>query len=294
MENSFMKAPFMEILYISLRQINAESDAFNIGQNDQANLPQKLHTTRVCCSRILPFLIGHYIPEGEVHWDIYLKCRDIGDVILSPTIPRKIIPFLSLQIDEFLSYFRSVFLETFTPKLHHLIYYPQLILKFGPLKYLWCMRFERLAHNTCNFKNLSYSFAKRHQLRKCWELTSPHSLHQHSYTEGEWAVPFRALPLKIQKGVIGRSEAVDIQGDERLGVFSTLMTNNVKYCVGDNLIVDFVEEDIPIFVKIEKILQFRGAWMIFGRLRIPKTFERHYHAFKLEDQKSGFLCSQGR
>ncbi|KAI7812698.1 hypothetical protein IRJ41_007415 [Triplophysa rosa] len=85
---------------------------------------------------------------------------------------------------------QSVFPKTFTPKLHYLINYPQLILKFGPLKQLWCMRFEgkhqyfkRLAHNTCNFKNLSYTLAKRHQLRQCWELTSLNSLHQNNYTE---------------------------------------------------------------------------------------------------------------
>lgn len=298
---------------VSLSQINAELDAFKIGRNERANLPQKLPQSVLkkntlsgsaaqvwCLFRILPFLIGHYIPEGEVHWDIYLKCRDIGDVILSPTIQRKSIPFLSLQIGEFLSSFQSVFPETFTPKLHFLIHYPQLILKFGPLKQLWCMRFEgkhqyfkRLAHNTCNFKNLSYTLAKRHQLRQCWELTSLDSLRQDNYTEGERVVPFRALPLEIQKGVIGKSEAEDVQGDERLGVCSSLKTNNVKYCVGDNLIIDLVEEDIPIFMKIVKILQFRGAWMIFGKLRIPITFERHYHAFKLEDQKEWILVQPG-
>ncbi|KAL1274383.1 hypothetical protein QQF64_027197 [Cirrhinus molitorella] len=219
-----------------------------------------------CLFKILPFVIGHYIPEGEVHWDIYLKCREIGDVILSPTIPRRIIPFLSLQIGEFLSSFQSVFPETFTLKLH-LIHLPQLILKFGPLRQLWCIRFEgkhqyfkRLAHSTCNFKNISYILAKRHQLRKCWELTSLDCLQQNIYTEGEWAIPFRALPREIQK--LERSEAEDIQGEERVGVFSSLKTNNVKYCLGDNFVIDVVEKDIPIFIKIVKILWFRGAWMI--------------------------------
>lgn len=74
---------------------------------------------------------------------------------------------------------------------------------------------------------------------------------------------------------------------------SSLKINNVKYCVGDNLIIDLVEEDIPIFMKIVKILRFRGAWMIFGKLRIPITIERHYHAFKLEDQKEWILVQPG-
>lgn len=56
---------------VSLSQINAELDAFNIGRNDRTNLPQKLPHSVLkqntlpgsaaqvwCLFRILPFLIG--------------------------------------------------------------------------------------------------------------------------------------------------------------------------------------------------------------------------------------------
>ena len=74
---------------------------------------------------------------------------------------------------------------------------------------------------------------------------------------------------------------------------SCLLTNNIKYTVGDNLIVDIVEEDIPIFIKIDKIVQFRGVWMIIGQLLIPKAFDSHYHAFKLEDQRKWVVVQPG-
>ncbi|XP_041960308.1 uncharacterized protein LOC121718930 [Alosa sapidissima] len=298
---------------VSLTDINAELDAFKIGRNDRSNIPQQLSQsvlkqTRLqgsaaqnwCLFRILPFLIGHYIPQGEVHWDIYLKCRAIGKVIFSPSIRKGVIPLLCQQIGEFLSDFQSAFPETFTPKLHFLIHYPRLILEFGPLKPLWCMRFEgkhqyfkRLSRNTCNYKNLCYTLSKRHQLRQCWELQSLDVLHQSNYTEGERLVPFRALSLDIQEGVSRKSGIVDIPSEEKLSVVSSLLTNNIKYTVDDNFIIDSVEEDIPVFVKIAKIVQFRGVWMIFGQLLIPKAFDRHYHAFKLEDQRTWIVVHPG-
>ena len=140
---------------VSLDSINAELEAFKIGKNHRRNIPQKLPQSVLknnrlqgsaaqnwCLFRILPFLNGHYIPEGEVHWDIYLKCREIGEILFSPAIRKSTIPVLSFQIGEFLSAFQSVFPETFTPKLHFPTHYPRLILQFGPLKPLWCMRFE--------------------------------------------------------------------------------------------------------------------------------------------------------
>ena len=75
---------------------NSEPEAFTFGKYYRANIPQTLPQSvlqrkltgsavpNFCLFRILPFLIGHYIPEGKIHWDIYLKCREIGDLILSP------------------------------------------------------------------------------------------------------------------------------------------------------------------------------------------------------------------
>lgn len=114
---------------VTLNDINSELEAFTFGKNDRGYIPQALPQSvlkrklpgsaaqNLCLFRILPFLIGHYIPEGEIHWDIYLKCREIGDLILSPCIRNSIIPVLSFQIGEFLSSFQTVFPDTFTPKL---------------------------------------------------------------------------------------------------------------------------------------------------------------------------------
>ena len=83
------------------------------------------------------------------------------------------------------------------------------------------------------------------------------------------------------------------QRKRKVGVVSSLLTNNIKYKVGDTIIIDVVEEDIPIFMKLEKIVQFRALWLIFGKLLTPKTFSCHYHAFSLEDQKKWVVVNPG-
>ena len=101
------------------------------------------------------------------------------------------------------------------------------------------------------------------------------------------------MPQDIREGVSGKSGVEDIPSEEKLGVVSCLLTNNIKYTVGDNFIIDIVEEDIPILIKIDKIVQFRGVWMIIGKLLIPKAIDSHYHAFKLEDQRKWVVVQPG-
>lgn len=72
-----------------------------------------------------------------------------------------------------------------------------------------------------------------------------------------------------------------------------LLTNIIKYKVDDNIIIDVVEEDIPIFNKMAKIIQFRALWMILGKLLTPKKLNRQYYAFSLEDQKKWIVVQPG-
>lgn len=223
---------------------------------------------------------------------MYLKCRETGEIILSPRIKKTVIPFLSLLIGEFLSDFLALFPDTFPPKLHFLTHYPRLISDFGPLKSLWCMRFEgkhqyfkRLTRNTCNFRNLCYILSRRHQLRQCWELTSLDALPQKTYTEGERSVPFRSFPCDLKEGVRNKSRTKDIPSEETLGVVNSLLTNNTKYKIGDSFVIDVAEDGIPVFMKVSKIVQFRAIWLIFGKLLIPQKFDYHNHAFLVQEGK---------
>lgn len=196
---------------ISLNNICSEIETFEFGKNDRGNKPQKINkqsirqgrlpgsaSERWCLFLLLPFIIGHHIPEGSMHWELYVLCREIIDIILAPSIKKSVLHYLYIIIGHFLSLFHSLFPGKVTPKLHYLIHYPRLIKQFGPLRLFCCMRFEgkhqhfkRLARNTFNFKNICFTLAKHYQLRQCWELMSVDVLRQDEYTEKQCSRPVR-------------------------------------------------------------------------------------------------------
>ena len=135
--------------------------------------------------------------------------------------------------------------------------------------------------------------SKRHQFWQCWVLTSLDILHQRSFTEGERQVLFRSLPFDIQEGIALKSEVEDIPKEEKVGVVSSLLTNNIKYKVGDTIIIDVVEEDISIFMKLEKYRTVQGSGLSLEKLLTPKTFNCHYHAFSLENQNKWGVVHPG-
>lgn len=101
-------------------------------------------------------------------------------------------------------------------------------------------------------------------------------LPQKTYTEGERSVPFRSLPCDLKKGMRNKSTINDIPSEKTQVVVNsqqTNMTNNTKYKIGDSLVIDVVEDGIPVFIKVCKIAQFRAIWFIFGKLLIPQKFK---------------------
>ena len=83
---------------------------------------------------------------------------------------------LRALIENFYSHFIKFSSDLVKPKLHFLLHYPRLIEIYGPLRNLWCMRFESfhrkikiIAHNCQNFKNICLTVAKRIQSLKCYE-----------------------------------------------------------------------------------------------------------------------------
>ena len=125
---------------------------------------------------LLPFIIGTNIPKTMQGWLLYIMLRKIVDIMLAPVLDSNWIPYLEMQIAEFMTLFLELFPGKFSPKLHYVVHYPQLLKNFGPLQHLWCMRFEekhqyfkRLLSVVCNFQNIAYTLAHHHQMRQCFE-----------------------------------------------------------------------------------------------------------------------------
>ena len=67
--------------------------------------------------RILPFLVGDKIPEGDSYWECFLCLRKLLDIVLSPITSDN----LCVHHTRFISLYGS---GRYIPKLHFLIHYP--------------------------------------------------------------------------------------------------------------------------------------------------------------------------
>ena len=87
-------------------------------------------------------------------------------------------------------------------------------------------------------------------------------------------VNFDSLPADWQLCFSERlaSSHMEYNGDT-LWTFTKPEKDNVKYAVKDCFVVDLLhEEEIPLFVQVKYILNYRGLWFICSCLLLPEAF----------------------
>ena len=132
-----------------------------------------------CCSELVPIAASpnsywwsNKESPGRPSRLLFLKLREIVELICAPKIHANQVAYLNILIREYLDSRVSLFPDkSAKPKHHYLLHYPDLILKFGPLIRLWTLRFEskhtyfkQCARKLRNFKSLGSTLAERHQL----------------------------------------------------------------------------------------------------------------------------------
>lgn len=187
---------------------------FKVGFRDKKNKPEDLHpnimkdyhalkgtaSQKWCLFRLLPLILASTIPEGNVHWDLYLKYREIVDIVLPTQMPSEILPYLEDRIQNFLQTYQELYPSaSVTAKLHYLIHYPLIISECGPLRQFWCMRFEAkhqyfksMASKVKNFRNICKTLSLRHQLLESYQQHT-HILYKHVSAVGSRQVDPRKL-----------------------------------------------------------------------------------------------------
>lgn len=84
--------------------------------------------------RLLPFLIGHLVPEDEPAWHVLMDLKDITKLVTASVHSNESIAYLESKISKYRQRYRQLFLGIKPlPKHHYLEHYPYLIRCFGPL-----------------------------------------------------------------------------------------------------------------------------------------------------------------
>lgn len=133
------------------------------------------------------------------------------------------------------------------PKHHFVKHYPQLIQAFGPLVHLWTMRFkakhhfcQKLVRQTCCFRNIVKSMAKKHQ----------HMIAYHLHSKPKPAIsvsritkaPFELLSENIQEFILQRfSEEKSVYLTNRIDWKGTSYGIGMMVAYGSNGVYDLSE-----------------------------------------------------
>ncbi len=175
---------------ITLRQLNGAILNHNYGYSETSDKPGSLRDavffgeeryklkynaaqTRLFL-RILPYILSPMIDTSDEHYTFLVELIQIVQLVFTPVIKLESIQFLKRLIEEHLAKFKELFPgQNITPKQHYLIHIPGMMIDMGPLIRSSCFSFES-AHSYFkelarkqNFKNLTLSLAKRHQLLEC-------------------------------------------------------------------------------------------------------------------------------
>ena len=220
-------------------------------------------------------------------WNVYLLLREVCDLLFAPILQRDQVAGLKRLIAQFLAAFMDVFgINKITPKFRYMIHYPHQITRTGPLRNVWCMHFEskhqyfkKLAVISNNHKNLTFTLAKRHQMKLYWELCSTDSLDSQAIERTCKMHRFSDLPGDLQTVILNIAN-VFIDSDEQVAAVKIHRHDNCKPVCGKVYVADVVgEEMVPVFCLVKYIRCVHSMWMLCGRLLFPDYFERKYHAF---------------
>lgn len=285
--------------YFTLHMLNQAIRDFNYTFTDKTDRPQiigKGFSTKGtiggnahenwCLIRLLPFLIGHCVPEGENAWEILMLLKDIVELTVATRHTEETLIFLDCKITEHRRLLQSTFPKfRLRPKHHYVEHYPQLVRKFGPLPEFWTMRFEgkhkffkRAIRNTQNFKNVSMSLATKHQKAVSYNLDCSSFFRPSVEMSKVKTVSTSTLPPSVQ-AVITQGTVLDA---------SSVCIDGIKYHPGMMLSSGSCS-GLPEFVRIEKILA-DNAEILFVCLKMTAWYSEHLRSYELHYNDSTPVC----
>ena len=80
--------------------------------------------------RLLPLLMGRFVPEGNTKWENYLLLLQIADYLLAPEIHPDEVAHVKVLIEDHHSAFTNLYPDaSVIPKMHYMVHMPRLILQ---------------------------------------------------------------------------------------------------------------------------------------------------------------------
>ena len=298
---------------LTVNDINSRIASFSYSRSDKADKPilfpsdfvQKNRSIsgkaveKWCLFRLLPLLIGQDVPMENEFWTLHLLCREICAIILAPVIDLAWISYLELVIANHHRLLVKLAPAAFKPKMHFLVHYPRMMLLYGPLKFLYCMRFEamhqyfkQMVRRVKSFKNITGTLSERFQMKACCQQQGPLCFAESIIIRSsQHAISVSSLPNEL-KHVLKAKHNISVHSN--LVSVSRVTIDVGFYSVGSCIVLDVIhEENVPLFLKISYIFQYLGLWLLCGTIHASTSYLAHFDMFCVEATHDWAVVSPG-
>ena len=232
--------------------------------------------------RHLPTILADVVELADpLKLRLFNLLGQIVELVFSPSLATTHLLYLEDIVAEHHGLFRICYPEKrLLYKHHRMVHYASVIRNSGPLLGMMVMRYEakhnfakRLAHVICNFKNISFSVAKRHQIahalkwmthspvKGCAEVGNGEMISVNELDDSQFLIPF------IGSGIdVFAADSIDMFGQSYFpGV--TVLTDLNEEGESSFAFVDriYVHEDNVYFVVVPWIIhEFSSALRAYG------------------------------
>lgn len=239
-------------------------------------------------------LVGDLIPENDSCWELYVILHQIMQIFLSRVISVQTLDYLRVLIQEHHEMYCQLFEETLKPKHHFLIHYPRIILKLGPVRYLWSMRYEALhkilkstASSVTTRKNIILTVAIKQQLRFSYRVLSRKGLLLNTEFGPADAITFLPDYDSLIQPLLKRFFSKEISDAVTV---SWVKIENIMFKSG-YAIQTSDAENVPEFAEIKYIILFENRVYFIAVPLIVIGFNSHLQAYEMKkvDIKVNFV-----
>src|SRR5258705_9676947 len=235
-------------------------------------------------------IIGDHVPEGDEHWLLVLTLLQFLDIVFAPVITLQDTILLKHKIKSHHQLFLILFPDRgLSPKMHFMTHYPRLMREVGPLIHHWSMRFEakhqmfkQIAHGTRCFKNISKTFAKRHQMILAYHLQAG-NLQPNSHGKINVLGKLTYDQITSVENKYSVSFMLEATGDRaEVTCVNHIEWRGVSYRKGMVVLLSCANGD-PLFGRISDILVLDDVdYLVCQNFKVY-GFSEHVHGFVIDE-----------
>lgn len=293
--------------FFSLDRLNERIEGFQYGKKETRTKPQKMTEKKLknfslglsasetfCFLRVLPLLIGDFIPIDDPYWELMIRLRHLIELLYSPRYCENTPFYIKDVISEYLQLLQTLFPNSMKPKHHYLLHYPRSMELMGPLSKISTIRFESKHQNSKRTASVSLSqinicktLAIKHQLQTNYRfLNNKYSYEGMKHHKIEICGHGPLVPFELSISNNNEDKFAILSDQENLNSTNWITLMGLEIEIGSVIMRQGVHG--PKMFVVHHIFSNTTGFFFFVE-KIKSKYIYHYDSYKVLQNKNKFL-----